>query len=770
MFRMRRTIPYQGQPAVMYQFTAYQRRFPDPLNQPQFTCSAPDTVTTLYSLDRADSRDVLCAKAEIEVPIPSCGKHKVLGLFPPKSQTTLFTCEQEYPQGDRCHQCHRAFTHGAVLLSHDQGAAWYCLCTMGEHADVISFTLDLLDWWHYAPWWQALTDKYIAKQRVAPFCHTLLFVAMAERLISLEGFHKSQAPSPTKERLRSLWRGEQCDDSITDPTLLRMYEDALHPEKWPEATLRAQTLCDLAARDQQSDWGKTVQRLSASPWLDLRDSLAVGILAAIPAVSSRHVDQHVVQESTGSGFGSPRQRGQLLLKIVKRHPLTERTYPAIRYTFQNKNGQFFRWDASLPGAPELDVDHWYRLQGTIRAHLPHGNGVLTTLYHCTDWVLADDDTEEPVFISPSAKQQQSDKVSLQWQLHDGDGRIDGHTYATVSRQWYEDDAPRVMEVVLKWPFYDLSPILKALNGMGLVRDQLDKQKDKALRRELNKHTVPASLTGFVHGFWVDDAYTSLGTAHLTETARDGASPMERQWRRPHWFEQSSDALAHARRLTMGRLLTVEHQDPAVALSALSLRGDPSYPTFLQMARQRGIHFLWEQDKQSIVPLSLKDATIIEAKPEHAAWPSQSHYSLKGINILGFSQPLPTCHDVVSPGAFLLPHPAAVETGKAISVRDLIQHKREHSRPVWYYAQLDEITAYYLRKMGARCWFVTKERELEIGLTLEMRRELGPRAEDIVTQVLPDETPATKHQSWSHWLTTQIAAQQDPLKRHLHQMA
>lgn len=754
MHNIKRSSPYQGESSVLHHFSGLQRQITTLDMQPQMERSPPDEVKPLLSHAGA-YRDVLHHSLTLRFVLPSLNTVTAIGVYLPLSQRIWSSSDKEYAVATHCHQCRKPLKHGAWLTPYEQGAIWLC----DDHLDQPDTRRiqDILDWWFYTPWWQSLSDKYANKTRIAPFCDTLIFIAMAHRIIQLEGFHKSDAPGATKERLRSLWRGIEGHKKPDDDLLQQMLSDALRPERWPDAQQLAQNLINVTL-SKPGNWANVVNQTVANRWLDLRDGYATGILAALPWVSQRDAEKPAAASITCAGFAKPKQRGDLLLRVTSKTTLSERKFPVIRYHFTDKLGHVFRWDASLPSAPSLTVDAWYTMTGTIRDHLPQGQGIITLLYHCTRIEQASNDTLPPCFLAPEKIKQINDRAELQWQLHDINGHITGLTYVRITRSWQEGGTPLHFDITLPWPLQSCIPLLTAMESAGSARAQaalanpeqarLDPKHDKSLLRLMPQLQSPQDITAPISGYWVDDGYTEFGQSHHKDNARDGASPMERQWRKPHWFPHLADAQSHARKLMMGRITHVEIGAPTLACADFNMRGSSNYPIFIDAARRRGVHFLYEIDTQKIIPISIQGLTILSQKPEHASWPTQAHYTLKGVGFLLYPpQAFLVADSTLSTASMFQRHPAVQKLDASISVRSLTISLPERARKVWYHAPADEITLHYLRLLGARCWYVTSPGVVDTGQESTMFDKAPPTAH-----------PALNEDSWMRWMQHEMEAE------------
>lgn len=741
---LKRIAPVQGQKSVAHHFAQYQHRFLSML-QPRLLFPEPSHLHPFCTEDKL-CKELLSYTLELSIPFPP--EHPIiLGFWLPQSQTTYFTQQQDYARSEQCHYCNADLNRGAILTPLLKGAVWSCGC----HLNAVDLqysenTLHLLDWWHHPGWWQSLFSKYVTKEALPPFCSMLLFVAMAQRLIEVEGFKKSSEPHSTRERLRALWRNDALEPGPDDPVLKQMVCDALHPERWPASIEKAKSIALEAKQSRNANWREKVEQATSSAWVDLRDNMKTGVLCALP-VSSHLSSDTTSSQSQSQAFGSLKQRGWLKLKLTQKQEYSDRKFPIVRFTFRDDAKRTFRWDASLPSAPDVNVNTWYYLQGTIREHVDTLSGVITQLYRCADFKEVGAEAAIPDFLPTAKSTAKRDVATLTWQLHDVNGRIDGKSYAQISRVWIEDDIQRSIDVVSAWPFDDATEksLVQAMQEIGLQREgySLDKKKDKSLLRILADHAPPTEFTGSIVGHWIDDAYAHTSETHLNETARDGASPSERQWRKPHWFFESSQAQSHARRLTMGRWLTVEIKHPVLVYADLSLRGSPSYPDFISAARKRGANFLLGESGSAPSPLTLSGAIILKAQHEHASWPNQAHYTLKGKNILivphlsGYSTALMKNQ--------LRAHPAGLERNKPgqLSVRDIVLNGVESSRDAWFYANVDNVTTYYLRRLGCRCWVVGVNNTLDTG-------------DKLIEAEIPPLDPHLNTSGWTQWLSDLVA--------------
>lgn len=761
-FTLNKQAPYQGLPAVLHHFTPLQQGIKPDEAQPGLTHSPPNNVVKCLDLD-GRHRDVLYHTLNLSFTLPKLQNHTPLGVYLPRSERIWFSTEKEYSidLNAHCEKCNKKLSQGAWLLPYATGAKWFCSCILPEPR--LNNLVAILDWWHYRPWWADLEGRYTNKQRIAPFCDTKLFIAMSKRLIDAEGFHRSDAPGATKERLRSLWRGIEGQELPGDPVLQQMCLDSLHPERWPDAIQEADNLI-AATLSTPGRWAEIVKDATSQPWLDLRDGYLTGVLAAIPANTKRKTENHVLTQQSSEGFGAPKQRGTLKLKVIQSTRMEQRKYPAIRYLFSDHDGRLFRWDASLPSAPTLMPDTWYTMDATIREHLHQGHSVLTLIYHCTHFDVSDDSAPTPCFTKTSSQRALKDAITLSWQNHNETGGIDGLSYVNIERSWTEEERTHHFSVTLPWPIVCIKPILDAINAVGLHRSEhttsphtalgaLDPKLDKALLKALEGIAPPSALSADkwpVLGYWVDDGYTTFAGSHHKDTARDGASPMERQWRKPHWFFEMGEAQSHSRKLMMGRISTLRFQAPVVACCDLAMRGEPTYPIFLDAARNRGVNFLYEWDTGRILPLTPDGAEIIEQRPEHAPWPTQAHYHLKGRQFLLYAPtPLDLRGDVLhgaitrDRASLLQPHPILLETQKRhtpLTVRDFLNAMIESSQRAWLYAPADPLTCYYLRMLGAKCWWVSETGAVDTGVSSETVK--GP------ARSLPCDDPHT----WCDWLT------------------
>lgn len=747
---LKRVSPVQGERSVSHHFTQYQQQFTTVSCQPTLSLPHPSHLHPFCTEDRKQCKQLLSHTIILTVPLPILAQ-RILGFSLPLSKKITFIHEQEYAASEQCHYCHGSLKKGGLLVSFSKGAVWGCGCHLESvNAKQVAAVIPLLDWWYHAGWWQSLFDNVLAKKQPPPFCSTLLFIAMSDKLIEQEGFHKANEHRPTRDRLRSLWWHDVKEHHPSVPVLSQMVLDALHPERWPQAIEKAQAILDEAKQTRNINWLDKINAATKKPWVDLRDNLFTGILAAIPgSLKNRQVNSLPNNGKNSSRFGAIKQRGALKLRILQQDIFEKREYPIKRILMINDDHQLFRWDASLSSAPELILGKWYTVTGTIRGYIHSHQGEITQLYHCTSFIESTQEDAAPPFLPPKKVQSKRDLSTLTWQLHDENGRINGVTYAQINRVWLESEKQCAISCVVQWPFNEntINLLYQEMRKNGITRksNTLEPQFDKGLIALVKKNDIPEKFKSKVCGHWVDDAYAHPHETHMKETARDSAPPNERQWRKPHWFFDSALALSHARRLTMGRWLTLQCDNPTLIFTDLNLRGSPSYPDFLDAARRRGINFMLSEGSDVVTPLSLQGMTILERQHAHAQWPNQAHYTLKGKNLLIFSKLTPC--KVTDPALLLQPHPASINRQPPhVSVRDIVNGSHDQARMLWHYIAADEITIYYLKKLGCRCWVVTND------------------GVDIGEQILPLPTlsdPNTDLISWTRWLVDAIEKERDP---------
>lgn len=574
--KLEKKSPYQGKRAVEHHIALLQSTFSFDEKGPVLIAHSPNTVKPFTSSDMLSTKELLLHNIVVKVPVPET-PFKILGFTLPLSKKVYFTTDKECPSPEKCYFCNSKKSK-YTLIALKSGAAWTCGCNMNihkrHHLDKI---IDVLDWWENEIWWSTLFDKYIKKDKPSPFCNVHIFIFMAYRLISLDGFHRADSGQSTREKLRAFWRADPTDPIYPDEALLNMSKDALHAERWPDSVTLSKKIIETGLASKNIAWKEKIQQATSSDFIDVRDPLITGILAALPAyfhIEEKKKIRGLPEGRESTPFGKEKQRGVLKLMLISQQTLDMRKYPTVRFVFINEHHQIFRWDASLDSAPELNNKQWYLLQGTIRRHSLSNNGHVTHIYHCKDIRPCDQKTPQPPFIPISPTTIKRDEVTVSYSLNDVDGRIDGRTYVKIERIWLEEGRQHDLTVFSSWPLQNIEKeLINLITSKGLHRStfNLDPLKDKSLINALKCIPEQPYISQHLEGYWVDDAYADPTETHLRETARAGASQTEQILRKPHWFSEHASAQQHGRKLMMGRVIHARFKYPEFALCDFSIR-------------------------------------------------------------------------------------------------------------------------------------------------------------------------------------------------------
>lgn len=742
-FAFKKTSPYQGKRSVEHHVATLQSKFLFEEEGFTFSSGKPHGVRTLTSSDKLHTKDVLLHDISININLPGT-KFDVLGFTLPLSKKACFLTDKEYPEPEKCYFCGNGKETRFFLIALNSGAAWTCGCNLkqAEKQRLCKIT-EVLDWWENQYWWTTLFDKYIKKQKPSPFCSLHVFISMAYRLISLEGFHRADSGQSTREKLRAFWRAEPIDAVHPDETLFNMSMDALYPERWPDSVMLSEKIIKTGLASRNIAWKEKIQFATSSEYIDVRDPLITGILSALPAYYRSEENKKIKDLPDGEisqAFGKEKQRGVLKLKLINQKTLDMRTYPTKQFTFINEHNQIFRWDASQGSAPMLQNNQWYLLQGTIRRHSLSNNGHITHIYHCKEIRPCETNTQEPLFRPFFMPTKKRDEVTVSYLISDADGRIDGRTHVKIERIWLEDGGQHDLQLITPWPLKNIElELINLIKKKNLRREQLhlDKIKDKALINALKDIPLLPSLSKRIEGYWVDDAYTEPSETHIKETARPGASQTEQTLRKPHWFFEHAAAQQHGRKLTMGRIIHALFKHPEFALCDFSMRGNPNYTEFIKAARARGVNFILNLPENNLIPLSLIGSKVLSESPIHANWPEQAHYELKGKNFLVI--PTLSVYQSYMGRSILQPHPAGLSKQRTVlTLRDIMLQSKDQTQLGWLYLNVNETTLYYLRKLGARC-ILAFEGRIEYSSGREFKSEI------------PAKDPAFMHKTWDDWL-------------------
>lgn len=272
--------------------------------------------------------------------------------------------------------------------------------------------------------------------------------------------------------------------------------------------------------EKQKSYLQSVLSVLSRETIPLNDVNSFAVIASLPEAYKKINKPPVENLAYTQPFGEIRQRGQLKLKLISEPVLDQsKTFPVVKFFFEDDDGHYFAWHASESSAPKLlSVGKHYTLTGTIDHHYENvkKRKVTTYLSRCCDFIEVSADSQIPDFKQTANSRDVPDSNSVVFSIKNEIGGVDGKLYIIINRRWSEKGQIRTLKNIhielqdwVAHPEQLQELIAKWVSSQELERDACKVFKnDKRLFSDIQNRArllfTPRSLLSS-HLFFVDDA-------------------------------------------------------------------------------------------------------------------------------------------------------------------------------------------------------------------------------------------------------------------------
>lgn len=283
------------------------------------------------------------------------------------------------------------------------------------------------------------------------------YLAMASYLTDTVGFAKSDSydPKPTRQTLmEEISNPGSQNDSVLTKLGLKAFTPSLKDKVYDKVE---DMIEHFKNSNQNSTYAQNIKSLLSSPYFEVSNRFACGILASVPSSYNREIERSrlmepdVSENALNEPFGEEKSRGRLKLRLVNiREGQNSFGQTVQKYSFIDDHSRRFHWKASSYPDVEINIGQTYELTATIARHSEYKGHHYTHINRCNNFALSSPDAPIPDF-SKKVKSKPVDKIKTGITMENNDGVVDGHSYFFIEREWKEGGNTQDLYLQFQFP-------------------------------------------------------------------------------------------------------------------------------------------------------------------------------------------------------------------------------------------------------------------------------------------------------------------------------